>query len=210
MNRRLLVMMLCALAAPAYPMTAAVTSATQQAASPSAAGGSAKAVAATADSATRATTTNATSDTVFGKSAAPNAMSLTRPAAVLSAPGVPPMSTAPPVAKSTAARPRPSAILPSPVPKAGAAAPSPAGAAWTATGRESAAMHRGTLEAISAGPGTLRVFGQKLTFNPQRVKVFNRDGRPGSIYSLKSGAKVRFTMDSADPSRRRVAIIYVD
>jgi hypothetical protein len=89
-------------------------------------------------------------------------------------------------------------------------APSPLSAAWAVTGRESAAMHRGTLEAISAGPGTLQVFGQKLTFNPQRVKVFNRDGRPGSIYSLKGGAKVRFTMDPADPSHRRVAVIYID
>ena len=52
-------------------------------------------------------------------------------------------------------------------------------------------MHRGTLQAINANPGTFQVFGQKLTFNPQRVKVFNRDGRPGSIYGLKGGANVR-------------------
>jgi hypothetical protein len=71
-------------------------------------------------------------------------------------------------------------------------------------------MRRGTLQAINVGPGTFQVYGQKLTFNPQRVKVFNRDGRPGSIYALKTGASIRFTLDATDPKQRRVAVIYVD
>jgi hypothetical protein len=71
-------------------------------------------------------------------------------------------------------------------------------------------MRRGTLEAINVSAGTFQVYGQKLSFNTQRVKVFNRDGRPGSIFAVKNGASVRFTMDATDPSARRVAVIYVD
>jgi hypothetical protein len=71
-------------------------------------------------------------------------------------------------------------------------------------------MRRGTLQAVNVNPGTFQVFGQKLNFNPQQVKVFNRDGQLGSIYALKSGAKVRFTLDPKDPAQRRVAVIYVD
>ena len=83
-------------------------------------------------------------------------------------------------------------------------------ASWAATQGDSAGMHKGTLEAINAGAGTFNVFGQKLTFDPQRVKVFNRDGKPGSVLTLKSGTNIRFTLDAADTKRRRVAVIYVD
>ena len=88
--------------------------------------------------------------------------------------------------------------------------PAPASTAWTATARGSPSMRRGTLETFNVSAGTFQVFGQKLNFNTQRVKVFNRDGRPGSVFALKSGASVRFTMDAADPAQRRVAVIYVD
>ena len=71
-------------------------------------------------------------------------------------------------------------------------------------------MHRGTLEAMSVSRGTFQVYGQKLTFDPQRVKVFNHDGRAGSIFTLKNGANMRFTLDAGDPSHRRVAVIYLD
>jgi hypothetical protein len=71
-------------------------------------------------------------------------------------------------------------------------------------------MRRGTVQAIKVSPGTLQVYGQKLNFNPQRVKVFTRDGRPGSIFTLKSGANIRFTLDATDATQRRVAVIYVD
>jgi hypothetical protein len=201
MNRRLLAVMLCVFTAPVYSMTATVAPAAQEAGPPNSSGNP-KANVATGDAASKAN-----ADAMQGKSMAPNATTLTRPAAVLSAPGVPSKSTAAPIEKSAAARPRPSAILPSTVPQA---VPSPAGAAWSATARQSTGMHRGTLEAINAGAGTLQVFGQKLAFAPQRVKVFNRDGRPGSVYGLKGGANIRFTFDGADPSKRRVAVIYVE
>ena len=88
--------------------------------------------------------------------------------------------------------------------------PAPTKTAWTAAANASSGMHRGTLEAINVGAGTFQVFGQKLTFDAQRVKVFNRDGRPGSLFALKSGANIRFTLDAADTRHRRVAVIYVN
>jgi len=89
-----------------------------------------------------------------------------------------------------------------------AAAPAPSNAAWTVG--DSAGMHRGTLEAINPGAGTFNVFGQKLSFNAQRVKVFNRDGKAVSVFTLKRGASIRFTLDPADGQHRRVAVIYVN
>jgi hypothetical protein len=75
---------------------------------------------------------------------------------------------------------------------------------------DSSGMRRGTVEAVSVGTGTFHVYGQKLTFDAQRVRVFDRDGKASSIYALKTGAKVRFTLDASDPLHRRVAVIYVD
>jgi len=100
--------------------------------------------------------------------------------------------------------------MPGPALQAGAVPPAPTKTAWTAAANASSGMHRGTLEAISVGAGTFHVFGQKLTFNAQRVKVFNPDGRPGSIFALKSGANIRFTLDATDTLHRRVAVIYVN
>ncbi len=71
-------------------------------------------------------------------------------------------------------------------------------------------MGKGTLEAINAGSGTFQVHGQKLNFNAQRVKIFTRDGKQASVFGLKSGANVRFMLDSTDPKRRRVAVIYIN
>ena len=79
-----------------------------------------------------------------------------------------------------------------------------------AVANDSAGMRRGTLEAVNASAGTFSVYGQKLNFNAQRVRVFNRDGKPGSVFNLKSGSNVRFTLDPTDPLRRRVAVIYFD
>ena len=98
--------------------------------------------------------------------------------------------------------------MPGAATRTAAAAPAPSNAAWTAG--DSASMHRGTLEAINPGAGTFSVFGQKLNFNPQRVKVFNRDGKAGSVFTLKRGASIRFTLDPSDAQHRRVAVIYVD
>jgi hypothetical protein len=88
--------------------------------------------------------------------------------------------------------------------------PAPTKAAWAAAASGSSGMHKGTLEAINAGTGTFQVYGQKLSFNPQQVKVFNRDGKPGSVSGLKNGANIRFTLDAADTKNRRVAVIYVN
>ena len=87
-------------------------------------------------------------------------------------------------------------------------APPPGSAGWTQTARQGSDLRRGTLEAVNVG--TFKVFGQKHNFNPQQVKVFTRDGRPSNVYALKSGAKVRFTLDPKDPAQRRVAVIYID
>jgi hypothetical protein len=83
-------------------------------------------------------------------------------------------------------------------------------AAAKAMADDSSGMRRGTVEAVSVGTGTFHVYGQKLTFDAQRVRVFDRDGKASSIYALKTGAKVRFTLDASDPLHRRVAVIYVD
>jgi hypothetical protein len=83
-------------------------------------------------------------------------------------------------------------------------------AAAKAMADDSSGMRKGTLEAVSVGGGTFHVYGQRLNFDTKRVKVFGKDGKAATIYSLRAGAKVRFTMDPADPSHRRVAVIYLD
>ena len=209
MNRSLLVLAVLMMAPPAYSMTATVQSTTPSVTAPSApVAGSA------INSATKAATAPATGSSAravavpgaAAKSTMPNAASLTRPAAVLATPRVPPKGNAVNVAKPSAGKPR--SILPAsaPVPD-----PTPAAttAAWTAVAATSSAMHKGALEAINVGSGTFQVHGQKLNFNAQRVKVFARDGKPASVFGLKSGANVRFTLDPADPRRRRVAVIYI-
>ncbi len=70
-------------------------------------------------------------------------------------------------------------------------------------------MRSGTLQSFSSG-GTFQVYGQKLTFNPQKVKVFNAAGKPASIFGLKKGSNVRFTLDPTDMKHRRVAVIYTN
>lgn len=83
-------------------------------------------------------------------------------------------------------------------------------AAAKAMSDDSSGMRRGTVEAVSIDTGTFHVYGQKLTFDAQRVRVFGRDGKASSIYALKTGAKVRFTLDASDALHRRVAVIYID
>ena len=103
--------------------------------------------------------------------------------------------------------------MPGVMPGAARVAPSATEAAW-GTGRhesdDGVAMHRGTLQAINPGAGTFKVYGQKLNFNPQGVKIFQSNGRPGSVYALKTGSNIRFTLDATDKERRRVAVIYAD
>ncbi len=205
MNRSLLLVTLCLFAAPGHSMTASVAPSTS-AGSPTTQGAAAKGNVATADSATKAVTTNAAP----GVSAAPAPASVTRPAAVVSAPGVPMKATAATGVKPGAAPSRATVFMPSATSQSGAMAPPPNSKAWAATARTDSAMRRGTLQTVNVNPGTFQVHGQKLNFNPQQVKVFNSDGRPGSIFALKSGAKVRFMLDPKDPAQRRVAVIYVD
>ena len=83
-------------------------------------------------------------------------------------------------------------------------------AAAKAMADDSSGMRRGTVEAVSITTGSFHVYGQQVTFDAQRVRVFGRDGKASSIYELKTGAKVHFTMDASDPQHRRVAVIYVD
>jgi hypothetical protein len=202
MNRSLLGLALSValftFAAPGYSMTATVTSTAQPAAAPSAPG-----AAKTSTATTSATTSDAAKPTV------PSASSVTRPAAVLSAPGVPAKFNAAP-GKAATPRSTHGPILPSVAPQSVPRPPNSAAWAATATSDNSTGMRKGTLQAFNAGAGAFQVYGQKLTFNPQRVKVFNAGGKPASVFSLKTGASVRFTLDPADLQHRRVAVIYTN
>jgi hypothetical protein len=212
MNRSLLVLAMFLFAAPAYSMTATVTSSVAPVAAPTA-----PVTGKTANSATKAATINVAPDTRPGaasaapsKATTPNAASVTRPAAALSAPGVPMKANAAPSARPGAAPSKASVFMPGPATRPAAVPPSPTKAAWAAVASGSSGMHKGTLEAINVGTGNFQIYGQKLTFNPQRVKVFNRDGKPGSVFGLKNGANIRFTLDATDIQHRRVAVIYVN
>jgi hypothetical protein len=198
MNRNLLALALFFFATPGFSMTATVVSGAQPAAAPTAPATAGAANAAGASSATKASSAPAA-----GKTAMPDATSLTRPSTVLSAPGIPMKASAPPV-RAAGARSAPGPILPSTAPQSVAPAP------WVASSDNSTGMRRGTLQAISPGAGTFQVFGQKLSFNAQKVKVFNRDGNAGSVFSLKAGTDIRFTLDPSDTLHRRVAVIYVN
>jgi len=91
------------------------------------------------------------------------------------------------------------------------AAPPPVKAeAARAMSDDSTGLRRGPLEGVSVEKGTFNMYGQTLTFAPNRVKIFGKDGKPQSIYSLKRGGNVRFTMDPSDATHRRVAVIYTD
>jgi hypothetical protein len=86
--------------------------------------------------------------------------------------------------------------------------PLPAAAA-KAMADDSSGLRKGTVEKLSVGARTFHVYGQRLSFDTQKVRVYSR-GKQSSVYGLKNGAKVRFTMDPADPDHRRVAVIYID
>jgi hypothetical protein len=177
-------------AAPGHSMTATVVSTTPPAAAPSAAG-AAKAGTAAPNAA---------------KVAMPNAAALTRPTPVTSAAAPAASSSAAP-AKAGVARATSTTIRPN---VAARPAVAPSTAAWTATSdNSSGSMRKGTLQAFNAA-GTFQVYGQKLTFNPQSVKVFNAAGKPGSVFNLKTGTNIRFTMDGTDVRHRRVAMIYAN
>jgi len=75
---------------------------------------------------------------------------------------------------------------------------------------DSAGLRRGTVEAVNVSRGTFQMYGQKMSFDPKRVKIFGPDGKRASAYAMRSGGKLRFTMDATDPMHRRVAVIYVE
>lgn len=206
MNRHLVALALCIFAGHAAAITATVAPASQQ--SPSAPGATAGGGtgADTANATTAAPTAQSVGATSSNKASTPSAASATKPAAVLSAPDVPTKAATVSTSKSAGVRDKAVIVPPTKV----APAPTAASKAWAATAVGGATMRRGTLETLNVSASTLQVYGQKLTFNPQRVKVFDRNGRPASIYTLKGGAKVRYTIDPADPAQRRVAVIYVD
>jgi hypothetical protein len=75
---------------------------------------------------------------------------------------------------------------------------------------DSSGLRQGVIEAVSVGGGTFHVYGQRLSFDSKRVKVFGRDGKLTSVYALRRGGTIRFMLDAADPTHRRVAVIYLD
>ena len=68
----------------------------------------------------------------------------------------------------------------------------------------------GVVEDVDIGHGSFHVFGQKLVFDANKVRVFGADGKPTSIHALHRGAKVRFLLESEDTTRRRVSVVYLD
>lgn len=92
---------------------------------------------------------------------------------------------------------------------AGANAAPATKSAGTTGADDSSGLRKGTVEGVTPGDSTFRVYGQRLTFDAKRVKIF-KGGKPASVYQLRAGANVRFTMDPADPLRKRVAVIYLD
>ena len=98
-----------------------------------------------------------------------------------------------------------------PPPVANVAPPRPMTAqAAKAMRDDSSGLRSGTIEGLNVARGTFDVHGQRLTFDAKKVRLYGRDGKATSIYTLRSGSKVRFTLDTADPKHRRAAVIYVD
>ena len=75
---------------------------------------------------------------------------------------------------------------------------------------DSSGLRRGTLESVDVAKGTFQVYGQPLQFDAAKVRIFGRDGKRTSTFALRRGATVRFTLDAADPTQKRVAVIYIE
>jgi len=202
MIRNMLVLALGAVVLPAHSMTASVTTAQQP---PNAAS-----VPVGATASKSAPTAPAGTAGSGNKIVMPSAVNVTQPATVLSAPGAPARANVATSSRAGSAKSTAKPFMPGAGAQDGTVQSPPAKLAPAAIANDSAGMRRGTLEAVNTSAGTFNVYGQKLNFNAQKVRVFNRDGKPGSVFNLKSGTKVRFTLDATDPLRRRVAVIYVD
>ena len=75
---------------------------------------------------------------------------------------------------------------------------------------DSSGLRKGRIEKINTGGGTFHVYGQRVTFDAKRVKVYGRNGKQSNIYALRVGSDIRFTLDATDPAHRRVSVIYLD
>jgi hypothetical protein len=75
---------------------------------------------------------------------------------------------------------------------------------------DSSGLRKGRIEKMNTGGGTFHVYGQRLTFDAKRVKVYGRNGKQSNIYALRVGSDIRFTLDATDPAHRRVSVIYLD
>jgi hypothetical protein len=98
-----------------------------------------------------------------------------------------------------------------PVVKPPAVLPPPVSAAESSKhADDSAGMRRGVVQKADVAKGNFQVYGQSVSFDPKQVRIIGADGKPTSVYALKQGANVRFTLDPADPKRKRAAVIYVN
>ncbi|MEO8738789.1 MAG: hypothetical protein ABI537_03695 [Casimicrobiaceae bacterium] len=208
MIRKLLVLALGAIVLPVHSMTASVT--TPQVPVNTSNVPTGATASKSAPGAPAASAPDARAGAAGAKVVMPSTAGLTQPAAVLAAPGVPARANFAASSRSGGAKVSAKPFMPGVGAQDGTVQAPPAKLAPAAIANDSAGMRRGTLQAVNPGAGTFSVYGQKLNFNAQRVRVFNRDGKPGSIFNLKSGTNVRFTLDATDPLRRRVAVIYVD
>jgi hypothetical protein len=75
---------------------------------------------------------------------------------------------------------------------------------------DSSGMRRGVVQKVDLANGVFQVFGQPVSFDAKRVRVIGADGKQTTIYALKQGANVRFTLDPTDPKQKRAAVIYVN
>ena len=75
---------------------------------------------------------------------------------------------------------------------------------------DSVGMRRGVVQKADVAKGNFQVYGQSVTFDPKQVRIIDANGKPTSVYALKQGANVRFTLDPADPKHKRAAVIYVN
>lgn len=75
---------------------------------------------------------------------------------------------------------------------------------------DSSGMRRGVVQKVDMATGTFLVYGQPVTFDPKQVRMVGANGKRTSIYALRQGAHVRFTLDPADPAHMRAAVIYVN
>lgn len=205
MIRKLLVLSLGAVVFPAHSMTASVT--TPQVPVNTSGVPPGATASKSASGAPTAAAPDARAGTAGAKVVMPSTAGLTQPSAVLAAPGAPARAN---YARAGSAKSTAKPFMPGAGAQDGTVQSPPAKLAPAAIANDSAGMRRGTLQTVNPGAGTFSVYGQRLNFNAQRVRVFNRDGKPGSVFNLKSGANVRFTLDATDPLRRRVAVIYVD